>query len=85
MGIQEVDVMTALLLLSPLILIILAVVFTFQMCRWINDESQKNTNHFNDWIDGHEKRMGNALTGKQKAHLDELRQRWPRKEIKRRK
>ena len=77
--------MNTLFLLSPLVVVIPAVIFTIWMCRWINDESQEHTNHFNDWIDGHEKRMGDALTGKQKAHLDELRQRWPRKEIKRRK
>ena len=71
--------MNALLILFPLLVIIPAGIFTVQMCRWINEQSQQHTNHFNDWVDGHERRMGDALTDEQKAHLEELRERWPRK------
>ena len=45
----------------------------------VNESCGDDNEHFNDWVDGHERRMGDALTDEQKAHLAELRARWPRK------
>ena len=61
--------------------LVLAAGFIFWVAtdHFIDWAMQDENEHFNDMLDSHESNMGKFLTKEQKAHLDDLRDRWPRK------